>query len=569
MKWKQRPFNKDVEQVFIGKGLPKLLSRLLSQRNISPDGVDKFLSSSYQDISKPHELKGVKEAVELFCQTILKNGRIGCISDYDADGILSATMISELCSCLGSTCTVFLPSRKEHGYGLNPKSIEDFKEKMETPPDLLFVLDCGSNSETEVKNLKEWGIKHVIIIDHHIVDPNKMTQSADVFINWHLCGYQETCACGEVFQFIRGVRWVTKKINPVEYIPYAAIGILADVSPIIGDNRIIVRNGLNEYAMKHLTSSGLICLLKKSGVYSSNISQSDVLFKIAPRINAVGRLESPILAFNLLIEQDLSTAELIAQCMADRNEERKKIQKSMIKEAISTVNANIKDYPNGILIFNSNWNIGIVGLVASKLVEHYFIPSVVVGQNGDVWKGSGRSLEHVNLKEILDSCCYLFDGHGGHEMAAGVTLNKNHMHLANHIFNEACGKYYKKHGRPEKTRYYDAMVQPSSLNLHAVNGLLKTLYPYCSQYNPEPIFLLPDVTITDTEFFGKEESKMVSFNVVRDGNKSAFPLRSFTDIVGTEINGCKADIYVSLPQSINSNPRFRTFLNVVDIVCKK
>ena len=569
MFWKSRPYDKAKEEELIRNGQSKLLARLLAQRNIEPKDVPSFLSSNYEDLSHPHKLGGVDKAVQIFAEAIKNKKSIAVYGDYDADGVCSSTMIKELCTSFNCSCVVFLPSRKEHGYGLNIKSIEDFKVRLVTPPHLLFVLDCGSNNEKEVRDLKAWGVQKIVIIDHHIIDPSKQSTSADVLINWHLCGYQETCACGEVFQFIRGVRWVTKKINPIEYLPYAALGVLADVSPIIGDNRIIVRNGLKEYAMKHLTSSGLICLLRKSGVYSKNISQEDVLFKIAPRINAVGRLEKPDIAFNLLIEQDLSTAELIAQCMAERNDERKKIQKSMVKEAITTVNANIKDYPNGILIFNQNWNIGVVGLVASKLTEHFFVPAIVVGQNGEVWKGSGRSLKGIDLKEILDSCAYLFDGHGGHKMAAGVTLNKNHILIANQIFNEACGKYYEKYGRPEKIRYYDAMVKPSSLNKNAVNGLLKTLYPYCSQNNPEPIFLLPDVTITDTELFGKEEQKMVAFNVVRDGSKSAFFLRSFTDVVGTEINGCKADVYVTLPQTINSNPKFRTFLNVVDIVLKK
>lgn len=569
MIWKPRPYDKAKEEELIRNGQSKLLARLLAQRNIEPEDVPAFLSSNYEDLSHPYRLGGIKEAVDIFVDAIQNKRTTALYSDYDSDGVMSAVLIKELCNCFDHPCTIFLPSRREQGYGLNPKSVEDFKTKLQTPPDLLFVLDCGTNSEIEIQNLKAWGVKQVVIFDHHIVDPNKMTKSADVLINWHLCDYSETCTGGEVFQFIRGIRWLTKKVNPIEFLPYAAISILADVSPIIGDNRIIVRNGLKEYAMKHLTSSGLICLLRKSGVYSKDISQEDVLFKIAPRINAVGRLEKPDIAFNLLIEQDLSTAELIAQCMSERNDERKKIQKQMTREAILNINANLKNYPNGILVFNPNWNIGVVGLVASRLVEHYFMPAIVAGQNGEIWKGSGRSLEGVNLKAILDSCNGIFDTFGGHEMACGVTLNKDNLSVANQIFNEACGKYYEKHGRPEEIRYYDAMVKPSSLNLHAAKGLLKTLYPYCSQYNPEPIFLMPDVTISDTELFGKEEQKMLAFNVERDGKKSAFPLRSFTDVIGTEINGCKADVYVTLPQTINANPKFRTFLNVVDIVLKK
>ena len=418
----------------------------------------------------------------------------------------------------------------------------------------------------EVKELKDWGVKQIIILDHHIVDPINLSKSADVLINWHLSeNSQEMCATGLVFQFIRGIRWVSKKVDPINYLSYAAIATLADVSPIEGDNRIIVKNGLKPYALNSIMASGLNALISKSRIYG-DLSVEDVLFKIAPKINAAGRLKDPHISYNLLIEHDIATAELMAQNLADFNTERREIQKNIELQAITMVNNSPDDYKHGIIVFGEDWHIGVLGIVASKLTEAFYKPSIVIGNHEGTLKGSGRSIGTTNLKEILDGCSEYFVNYGGHALAAGVTLKEEYKDKINGIFNKACHKYYEKNGYPERIDYYDARLDVDFISRKTMTMLLETLYPYCSQKNPEPIFMLPDATITETQIVGEQKMVMV-FRAMKNNRKTELKFKTYTEKKGTEIDGKKADILFTFPQSFPD--KFEPALNVVDMIFKK
>jgi len=564
MNWKKRDIDKNKENELIGLTKDKLIARLLSQRSVPVNEVPKFLSSSYNDLRHPHELKGTKEAAELFCKVALNKGSVCIIGDFDADGIISSTMLKELCTIFGLQCKVFLPSRITHGYGLSHKSIESIKAKFVNPPDLLFITDCGSSSEQEVIELKEWGAKHIIIIDHHIVEQSKISKSADVLINWHLCDFEDTCACGEVFHFIRAIRWITKKVNPLEFLSMAAIGILADVSPVIGDNRMIVKNGLKESSLNNVTASGLNALIRKANI-KGQLSQEDVLFRIAPRINAVGRLDKPDIAHKLLIEQDPTMADLIAEELNDHNDNRKKMQREMEKEAVSIVEKDIDSYKYGIAVYNPAWSIGIVGLIASRLAEKFCKPTIVMSKNGEVIKGSGRTFANVNLKEVLDNCKDMFEGYGGHKGACGVTLKNHALNDINLAFNRACETYYSVHGKPEEIKYYDAEVKAKTVNLEIAQKIADSMYPYCNQHNPEPVFLLSNATIVESSLYEKDNWRILSFFATKDGEETSIKMKMFSDNLGTEIEGMVADIYFTFPQIINTQ---YPSINVLDFVVK-
>jgi len=569
--WKKRPYDEKIEQEFIKQGVSKLIARLLSQRSIKPSDFTKFSSSDYNDLTDPHTLNGVKEAADIFCNIVKKQGTVGVVGDFDVDGICSAVMLQELCNVFKLKCNVFLPSRFEHGYGLNEKSLVTIKERFKLTPDLLFITDCGGSNDKEIKELKEWSpnIK-IIVIDHHIPETDKLSKSADVLINWHLQdNYEETCAGGEVFQFIRGIRWLTKKVDPIEFLSYAALCIVADVSPIMGNNRIIVKNGLGEYALKHVTAAGLNALLRNSGLQGETINQEDVSFKIAPRINAVGRLLKPDIVHKLLIEQDPNVSDVMAQKLNEHNEERKRIQKRIAKEAEAMVRDNIDKFKYGILVHNPSWQIGLVGLIASKLSETFCKPTLVFGGHEDIIKGSGRSFATVNLKEILDSCSDLFVNYGGHSMAAGAVLKPEMLDGANEVFNRACQEYYDKHGYPEKFRYYDVDIATKHVTVEVAKMLLDNMYPYCAQSNPEPVFLLRDATIVECELRQKETWRMLIFYAAQDGKKTELQFRMFNDTIGTEINGTgNFDIFFTFPQSVTKTKYGYPSCSVVDFVRK-
>ena len=567
--WQLRPYDKNKEVQFLEKKIPRLLARLLSQRPIPVDKVDLFLEKNYKDISRPHSLKDVDKAARIFCQAILNKKSIAVIGDYDCDGIISSVMISELCTILGSSCRVFLPSRFEHGYGLNAQTIKAFKEFCkEKPPYLLTVVDSGSNNEKEIKQLKKFGIEKIIIIDHHSIDKEKLSKSADALINWHLSDHHEMCAAGEVYQFIRGIRCLTKKIDPIEFLSYAAIGTIADVTPIIGDNRIIVAHGLEQGTLNKVPSFGLMALINKSGLESNSLSQTDIAFQIAPKINAVGRLEDPRTAFDLFLTSDSSIANITAEHLIEQNDKRKSLQRYMALKAAEK--ALEGKFNHGILVYDSKWNIGIAGIVASKLVETFHKPCIVLGEHNGLIKGSGRSIEGINLIEILDSCKEMFDKYGGHALAGGVTLKKEFLDKSAKMFDEACGKYYLKHELPasQKINYYDASLKLETLTSQTATLLADKLYPYCNINNPEPIFCLSDVKVLSTELIEGKTWKLLKFGIAQQDKTLPFEVSFFTQKYGTEISGHLVNLYFSFPQSTQYGAFDMRKLTIKDIEFK-
>jgi len=546
MKWLQKPYDQNKEIDIRKKGHNKLLSRLLAQRNVNIDD-NNFFEADYQKLSHPHALNGVKEAVDMFCKAITEKELIGVIGDYDCDGIISSVMIKELCNNFGLECNVFLPSRLEHGYGLTENTIKSFATKFKSIPSLLFVVDCGTNSYKEIEQLKKIGINKVIVIDHHLPSDN-ISKNADALISWHFSeNYNEMCSTGQVYQFIRGVRWVTKKVNPIEFLTYAAIGTIADVSPIIGDNRIIVRHGLKGSSINSIVASGLISLMEQSKIAPYDLTQEDVLFKIAPKINAAGRILHPDIAYKLLIEHDKAISDEMAEQLVEFNEERKKLQKKIESEAVAM--AEKQNCSHGILVANKDWHIGVVGIVAAKLTEIFHKPSLVIGQHNGVWRGSGRTVSKINIKEVLDGCSSLFIRYGGHADAVGMELKSNVLANAHFQFNDACKKYIEDNNISlEEHSYYDAKLALSAVTQKLGTFLKDNLYPYCSANNAQPIFMLPAVKIVNLKIKDGDGWRMITFNLEKNGEISKKPFRMFSSKFGSDMEGTVADVLFTFSQ---------------------
>jgi len=345
----------------------------------------------------------------------------------------------------------------------------------------------------------------------------------------------------------------------------AAIGTVADVSPIIGDNRIIVKQGLTEYAINHVAGAGLKALLKQSNLHITALTQEDIAFKIAPKINAVGRMFHPDAIYHLLISRDLKLAENLVEHIKSYNEERKLIQSQIEKEVKSSI---VKDENlHGILTYNKNWHIGVVGIVASKIAETYNCPSLVVGYKDGVWKGSGRSINGIHIKKILDTCPEIFDGYGGHAGAVGLTLKEDMLDKAPLIFNNACKKYLEKHKvENESLKFFDAHLKPKAITKEVGREIIK-LSPYCNVNNPEPIFKLSDVNVVESKFIEKETWRLLKFKVEKEGFRIPYSFKTFSPPCGAEIEGRLANVYFRFPQKMEdpSNRFFEYELSVVDI----
>ena len=566
--WKKLDFDKDKEKALIEMGYDKLVARLISQSDVDLNKINDFLKSDYSMLNDPYALNDMEKAAFIFIDVARKSGRVAVIGDYDADGVVSSCMIHELCRYLRVPCKVFLPSRILHGYGLNENTIRDFLASIHDSqkPDLLIITDCGTNNYEEIKRLKEYGIENVIVIDHHIVNHEIISKNADALINWHLSnGYNEMCACGQVFQFIRAINRLEKKISPVEFLSYAAVGTISDVSPVIGDNRIIIKNGLSKHALNNVLASGLSSLLKECKLSNGEITQSDIAFKVTPRINAVGRIADPKIAFRLLTEYDSNVADTLAKVVSGYNNERKKMQKKIEDKAIAKMEK--LKFNSGIFLADPSWHVGIVGVVASKLVELFGVPSIMVGKNGDVWKGSGRTIPGVDVKKILDDCSYIFESYGGHSSAVGVTLKEEYKDSCFEIFDEACGKNYnKKELEKNDVRYYNASLKISAINSKNAQLVQNYMSPFCSEHNKEPVFLLENVKLLSPKVYEGDNWRLLSFQAEKNNEIASSKFSFFTKNHGLDIEGCVGDIYFSFPQNLSGK---YCSMNVVDLEIKE
>ena len=558
-----RQHNQELEKLHKQGGMKPLLARLLSQRKI--DNIDDFLNpkqDAYLHLKNMSLVKNIRVASDLLVEVHRSKGNISISSDYDVDGIVSAYMMKRLCEILDIECNVFLPSRFEQGYGLNEQTIGALLAftVINKFPDVLFVLDCGSSSEKQIQELKYHHNMHtIIVLDHHTFKEENFSKSADVVVNWHMSNAQEMCTCGLVYLIALDIfnkGGILTIDNLQELLSLATIGTIADVSPIIGDNRIIVKQGLQFF--NKLSSEGLKKLIELCKLNNETITQEQIGFRLAPRLNAVGRLGSPQEAFELLVSKNKDEISDIIQVLEITNKNRQDIQKEILDEAIAMFNEKEMEY--GILLVNPKWNIGVVGIVASEMVEKFHKPAVVIGREKGVLKGSGRSIKGLSLIKILDVCQEMFDKYGGHDYAAGVTLKKNYLDKAIKMFNDACQQVLIEENKNcEKKIFYDAVLKPETVNEDTYK-IVNFLYPYCDVNNPEPVFKLSEVKVS---LIDRKEKPNWTLSVLKVEGID-FKFSTFNEEIGKLNNfGNKANVYFKFPQSYDG--RWGMQLSIVGI----
>lgn len=557
-----RQFDPTIEKsIKQDKGIHPLLARLLSQRKIGVSDLN-FSDDSFLHLENLKLIKNIRSVSNLLMDMKRNGQSASIISDYDADGIISSYMIKRLCEILGIECSVFLPSRFEHGYGLNAQTLGSFLAFTITnkSPDVLFILDCGSSSEKEIKELKlHHNINAIVVIDHHIIKEDSFSKSAHIVTNWRLNNNaQEMCTCGLAYIIALDMfltHGCLTQDNMKELLSLAAIGTIADVSTIIGDNRVIVKQGLGFF--NKLSSDGLSDLVKLCKLQNSTITQQQIGFRLAPRLNAVGRLGSPQKAFDLLVSKDKDEIEDILKSLEETNQQRQQIQGDILNEAIKMVDEKLMPY--GILLINPKWNIGVVGIVASEIVEKFNKPTVIIGRDKGVFKGSGRSIKGVNLKKILDSCSEMFERYGGHEMAAGVSIKPEFKDKAPMLFNSACKDAFDVLNKGVgKINYYDAKLNPKTVSIDTW-GIINSLYPFCEANNPEPVFLLENMLVK--EYRKKETEKWKLSTLSFEGLD--FKFISFLENLDEGIKGKNINVYFKFPQIID--PKWGMSLEIVDV----
>ena len=476
--------------------LKYIVSKLLSIRGVDKDYIENFLNPNINnDIPNPAKLKDIEKATLRVIKAIEKKERIGIIADYDVDGSTSASILFKFLKNFTSSIILKIPNRLVDGYGPNIKLM---KEMLDNKIDLLFTLDCGTTSNEIIDN-KEFKKIDVIVIDHHlseiklpnvlaIINPNRVDDTSD---------YTQLAAVGVTFLFLMYLRKKLREFNKFDeikepnllsYLDLVALGTVCDVVELKRYNRFFVKKGLDLIHKRY--HKGIAKLIDNSKISSSPTSQ-DLGFIVGPQINAASRIDDSSLASKLLISNDIEQVESISRKLFLLNEKRKLIESQILDDANNQA-AN-QSSSNFILVFGNNWHQGVLGIIASKIKDIYYKPTIVISFSNNIGVGSARSIENVDLGKIILNAKtenFLISG-GGHSMAAGLKINFSNIENFKNYLEKSLSLYPKN--LFDRIDYFDSVITPNELNLDLINGI-EQLQPF-GKGNPEPVFILKDVNI--------------------------------------------------------------------------
>jgi single-stranded-DNA-specific exonuclease len=400
------------------------IARLLMRKGFATsEEVETFLRPRLSSLSDPFLLPNMRAAVERISRALDRHERLVLFGDYDVDGVTSIALLAEVLCAYGSAPELFLPLRMEEGYGLSRESIERCLEQYK--PGLLIAVDCGTSSVGEIVDLTQRGVD-VIVVDHH--EPKSALPDCIAIVNPKIeptSPFHYLCSVGIVFKLCHALL-KTRRLDEFDLkarLDLVALGTVADIVPLRGENRLFVQRGAIEIARS--TRPGLKKLIEVSGVRSPILTE-DIGFRLGPRLNAAGRLSTAEKSLQLLLTKNRAEAAALTDVLDKQNRERQSVEKEVFLAAAEQI---ARDYDPirdaAIVVGARDWHPGVLGIVASRISRKYHRPSIVIGVEANaIGKGSGRSIEGFNLVEALNHCPELLEKFGGHEMAAGLTIRE-------------------------------------------------------------------------------------------------------------------------------------------------
>ena len=472
-------------------GYLPLTARLLCSRGLDTvDKIDEFYDISKLSFYDPYLLKDMDKAVDRIKKAIQNKERVCIYGDYDVDGVTSTTMLYTYLSGLGVPTTYFIPERMNEGYGLSCAAIERFAGKV----DLLITVDTGITAVAETEYAKQFGMD-MIITDHHSC--REILPDAVAVVNPHRedCGYpfKKLAGVGVVFKLLCALHGDSDEICR-RYGEIAAIGTIADVMPIVGENRLIAAIGIEN--LSNTKYYGLRALMEQVGVYKNGrkvkkITSSTIGYVLAPRINAAGRITSAVRAVELLLADNEEDANRIAAELCEINKKRQSTELDIYNQAISQINEQHSD-KTAFVLSSDGWHQGVIGVVASRITEKYSLPSVLFSFDGDTGKGSGRSIKGFSLMDALAECSDLLLEYGGHELAAGLSISRENLPAFTQRLNAYAEKHIKKNELAIPLEI-DCEAYFPELNIRQAEDIQR-LEPF-GLSNPVPVFILRDAVI--------------------------------------------------------------------------
>ncbi|MEM6912023.1 MAG: single-stranded-DNA-specific exonuclease RecJ [Verrucomicrobiota bacterium] len=470
-------------------GLPGFVEKLLARRAFtSAEELDTFLFPKLQGLRDPFLLPNLERAASRIHEAIDRQEKIVLYGDYDVDGVTSLALLTHLLRAYGVDPHPFLPHRMDEGYGISHEGLERCLDELH--PDLLIAVDCGTSSLEEIRWLRQEGID-VIVIDHHQLcsagpPPDCLLVNPQLGSEFH-----HFCSAGLAFKMAHGLL----KQRPLahfdlkDHLDLAALGTVADLVPLEHENRLLVRKGLER--LQQTRSPGIRALMEVSGLQGP-IKALDISFKLGPRLNASGRLDTAKLSLDLLLEEAPAKAKQIAEALDRQNRERQRVEERIREEALAQLNGFDPEQEAAIVLGSRGWHPGVIGIVASRLMRLHHRPTIVVAFDEEgIGKGSGRSIEGLSLVEALDACRpHLLKG-GGHAMAAGLSVEETKFPafraaLCQHMQETATAEIL------ESKLEIDGVVQLRELSLAGLDAY-ELMEPFGKE-NAEPLLAARGVT---------------------------------------------------------------------------
>jgi len=520
MIWKKT--SKDISQIIQDKyNYSHFLSDILSSTNVKLQDMDNFIHPRLENLHHWSLFPNISIIVDKIKHAISDNKKIMIYGDYDTDGITSTTVLLKTLLKMDADVSYFIPNRYEHGYGLNVNKIHEFKRD---GIDLIITVDCGITNHEQIKLIKELGMD-VIVTDHHNLSSEPNTD----FINCkHEYPFPMLAGVGVAFKLAQALT----NSDCYDLLALVATGTIADMMPLTDENRIFVYHGLKLPYVEKITTLFEMCVAESCDL--ENISPYDIGFKIAPRLNAVGRLDDANVLVKLLCSDDITFIIEMIQKLNKNNTQRKSIQEKILKEAKEKIQEYPLEHLNFIVVDGENWTGGVVGLVASNIKEEYNRPVLVINK-GETVHGSGRSISSVNLYEACKTYEHLFERMGGHNMAVGFGIDQNNIQP----LREALNRYIS-----EKHEYTDLLK--SIRYVTEINGFSKGMIDEIELFKPfgigneQPKFVMRDIEVVEKKLFkgkymaiqGKKNGYTYEFFMF-NGLEYFTLLGSYIDVIGT------------------------------------
>ena len=496
-------------------GLPAFLKQILYNRGCSTfDEATRFLKCEPSGNTDPFQILGMHEAVERILAAIRQDELVVVYGDYDVDGVTATALLFEVLQKMGARVREYIPNRFDEGYGLNNEALETVQRSLGAK--LVVTVDCGIRSQKEAEFARQLGLD-MIITDHHtcsetlpcgiaVINPK---QPGDPYLDKDLAGV------GLAYKLAQALLTVQPAagVNADHWLDLVALGTVADLAPLVGENRILVRRGLER--IRQGQRQGLLSLIGAAGLNRERINAADIGFGLGPRLNAAGRLELALAAFRLLTATDLLEAGMLAQQLDNQNRERQQQTREIQARVEAMALAENQDLA---LIFaaDPDFNQGIVGLAASRLTDMYYRPAIVAYQNAEITRGSCRSIPGFHITDALDQCAELLVRHGGHAAAAGFTVqNANLAELVARL-QAIAAEQLGDLAQLRRTLDADLELSLSDLNFQMLK-YLDMIQP-TGYGNREAVFVSRNLEVRSHKTVGKEKQHLKLW--VSDGKAS-------------------------------------------------